>query len=203
MDMEKEVMKKVFIGTKNRDKLREIKKILQGYEIVSIEDIADVPDVIEDKDTIEGNAIKKAVEMAQFTGLATLSDDTGLFVRALDNRPGVYSARYGGDSCSYSANRDKMLEEMQDKSDRYAEFRTVVALADSNGLVATAFGIVKGEITTEIIGEGGFGYDPIFRVTEFNTTYSEMGSAQKSEISHRALAFKAIFEQLDKYFNKQ
>ncbi len=201
--MEKKQIKEIFVGTKNKDKLVEIEKIMIGYNILSMRDIPDVPEVIEDKDTIEENAIKKAVEVAAFTGKPTVADDTGLFVRALDWRPGVYSARYAGPECSYKDNRDKMLLEMKDKEDRYAEFRTVVALADANGLVATATGIVPGRITLECRGEAGFGYDPIFYVEQAKQTYSEMSNEDKNTISHRAKAFNLIKEEIEKYFKLQ
>lgn len=191
---------KIFIGSKNRDKIKEIKEILKGYEILSLNEFPDAPDVIEDKDTIMGNAIKKACENAQFTGLLTAADDTGLFVRALDNQPGVYSARYAGEKCSYQDNRSKMLKEMSGKEDRYAEFRTVVALADKTGLVATAEGIVPGQITTEEIGDSGFGYDSIFKVSETQKTYAQMSDTEKNQISHRAKAFFLIKEEIMKYY---
>jgi len=201
MDMEKELMK-IFIGSKNKDKIKEIKDILQGYEILSLNEYPDAPDVIEDKDTITENAIKKAIENAQYTGLLTAADDTGLFVRALDNQPGVYSARYAGEKCSYKDNRNKMLREMRDKEDRYAEFRTVVALADKRGLIATAEGIVPGEIINKEVGDSGFGYDAIFKVAETQKTYAQMSDKEKNQISHRAKAFFLVKEELKKYFRK-
>ena len=191
---------KIFIGSKNRDKIKEIKAILHHYEVLSLNEFPDAPDVLEDKDTITENAIKKAIENAQYTGLLTAADDTGIFVRALDNQPGVYSARYAGEECSYKDNRDKMLQEMSNKKDRYAEFRTVVALADSNGLIATAAGIVPGEITEKEIGHSGFGYDSIFMVAETQKTYAQMSDEEKNKISHRAKAFFLIKEELKKYF---
>lgn len=201
MDMEKSLMK-IFIGSKNKDKIKEIKEILTEYKIVSLTEFPNAPEVIEDKETIKDNAIKKAVENAQYTGLLTVADDTGLFVRALDNRPGVYSARYAGENCSYEDNRNKMLEEMQGLQDRYAEFRTVVALADKTGLIAIATGIVPGEITKQEIGKSGFGYDPIFKVKETNKTYAQMSDSEKNQISHRAKAFFLIKEDIKKYYQK-
>ncbi len=199
MDMEKKLMK-IFIGSKNRDKIKEIKEILGDYEILSLNEFPDAPDVIEDKDTITENAIKKAVENAQYTGLLTAADDTGLFVRALNNEPGVYSARYAGEKCSYQDNRVKMLKEMNDKEDRYAEFRTVVALADERGLIATAEGIVPGQITSQEMGDSGFGYDSIFEVKETGKTYAQMSDKDKNQISHRAKAFFLIKEDIKKYY---
>lgn len=201
MDMEEGLMK-VYIGSKNKDKIKEIRDILKDYEIVSLTEYPQAPEVIEDKDTITENAVKKAIENAQYTGLLTVADDTGLFVRALNDRPGVYSARYAGESCSYEDNRKKMLAEMKDQNDRYAEFRTVVALADKNGLIATAQGIVPGQITQEEIGDSGFGYDPIFHVNEANKTYAQMSDKEKNMLSHRAKAFFLIKEDIKKYYQR-
>lgn len=191
---------KIFVGSKNKDKLKEIKAILNDYEILSLNEFPQAPDVVEDKTTITENAIKKAIENAHFTGLLTVADDTGLFVKALDNQPGVYSARYAGQQCSYKDNRDKMLLEMKGKTDRYAEFRTVVALADKDGLIATAEGIVPGEITTQELGDSGFGYDSIFKVAETQKTYAQMSDEEKNKISHRAKAFFLIREKITKYY---
>lgn len=199
MDLEKSLMK-IFVGSKNKDKLKEIKAILNDYEILSLNEFPQAPDVVEDKTTITENAIKKAIENAHFTGLLTVADDTGLFVKALDNQPGVYSARYAGQQCSYKDNRDKMLLEMKGKTDRYAEFRTVVALADKDGLIATAEGIVPGEITTQELGDSGFGYDSIFKVAETQKTYAQMSDEEKNKISHRAKAFFLIREKITKYY---
>lgn len=191
---------KIFIGSHNKDKIKEIESILTGFEVLSFKEFPDAPDVDEDKDTIEGNACKKAVENARFTGLLTAADDTGLFVRALNDKPGVYSARYAGEGCSYQDNREKMLREMDGVTDRYAEFRTVVALADKNGLIATAHGVIAGEITTQELGELGFGYDSIFKVTETQKTFAQMTDSAKNRISHRALAFLKIKEHIEQYF---
>lgn len=189
---------KIFIGSKNQDKIREIADIMKGYEIVTCNDIANVPEVVEDCETIEGNAIKKAVETAKFTGMLTLADDTGLFVRTLCRRPGVYSARYAGENCSYKDNRDKMLREMSGKVDRYAEFQTVVALASPEGLIYKTLGVVPGSITEKETGDKGFGYDSIFEVAMTNRTYAQMSDEEKNKISHRAKAFNLMKIELDK-----
>lgn len=185
---------KLLIATRNKDKIIEIREILKNLdlEIISAYDIAGMPDVIEDRETIEGNAIKKAVECAAFSGLFTLADDTGLFVDALEGAPGVHAARFAGEHCSYGDNRQKMLREMKDKTDRKAQFRTVVAFASPSGLLATAEGRVEGEITTQEIGTGGFGYDAIFRAAETGRTFGEMSQEEKEKISHRGRAFRNI-----------
>lgn len=188
---------KILIGTKNRDKFSEIREILSDldFELLSAADFDDLPDVVEDKDTIEGNAIKKAEEMAQHSKMYVLADDTGLFVDALGGDPGVYSARYAGETCSYRDNRLKLLAEMTNITERNASFRTVVALADANGkVIATAEGKVDGEIIFEEKGDNGFGYDSIFLCHETGKTFAEMSSEEKHKISHRGRAFKKMIE---------
>jgi XTP/dITP diphosphohydrolase len=183
---------KLLLATRNKDKIKEIKEILKDLDvkILSASDIHGMPDVIEDKDTIKGNAIKKAIECAAFSGMLTLADDTGLFVDALDGKPGVYASRYAGENCSYKDNRDKMLHEMTGKTDRKAQFRTVVAFASPDGLIDTAQGKVDGTITESEIGTGGFGYDSIFRADETGRTFGEMSEKEKNIISHRGRAFR-------------
>ncbi len=129
---------KLFLATKNKDKILEIKDILKNIkiEILSMYDIENIPDVIEDKETIEENAAKKALEIAKVTGLICLADDTGFFVDVLDGKPGVKAARFAGESCSYKDNRNKMLFEMKGKTNRAAEFRTAVVLAKPGKIIA-------------------------------------------------------------------
>jgi len=195
---------KLLIGSKNKNKIEEIKDILHDLdvEILSALDFTELPDVIEDKPTIKGNAKKKALENAAKMGMLVIADDTGLFVDALDGRPGVYSARYSGEDCSYKDNRDKMLDEMQGKTDRKAHFATVVALASPNEIIAAVRGEVHGTITEAEFGEGGFGYDPIFRADETGETFGEMSSEAKHEISHRARALKKIVPLLKEYLEE-
>ena len=189
---------KLLIATRNKDKIIEIKEILKDLdlEIVSAFDILGMPDVIEDRDTIKGNAIKKAEECAAFASLLSLADDTGLFVDSLDGDPGVYAARFAGENCTYKDNRDKMLQEMAEKTDRKAQFRTVVAFASPDGIIATAEGKVDGTITDKEIGTGGFGYDAIFRASESGKTFGEMSQSDKEMISHRGRAFRNILPKL-------
>ncbi|MBT3169555.1 MAG: RdgB/HAM1 family non-canonical purine NTP pyrophosphatase [Candidatus Cloacimonetes bacterium] len=191
---------KIVIASRNKDKIIEIKEILTGldFEFVPALDFLDLPDVIEDKETIAGNAIKKAMETAQNTGMLALADDTGFFVDALDGKPGVYAARYAGEVCTYKDNREKMLKEMQGQNNRKAQFKTVVAFASPTGLIGTAEGKVEGTITLQDEGEGGFGYDPIFRADETGKTFGEMNNADKNKISHRGRAFRNIIPILGK-----
>ena len=183
---------KLLLATRNKDKIKEIKEILKDLDvkILSASDIPGMPDVIEDKDTIEENAIKKAIECAVFSRMLTLADDTGLFVEALDGKPGVHAARFAGENCSYKDNRDKMLREMTGKTNHKAQFRTVVAFASPEGLIDTALGKIDGTITESEIGTGGFGYDAIFRADETGRTFGEMSEKEKNKISHRSRAFR-------------
>ena len=192
---------KLLIASQNRDKIKEIKEIMSEtkMKILSISDFPNLPEVIEDKDTIEGNAIKKAMEIAAFTGLHTIADDTGLFVEALGGKPGVYAARFAGENCSYKDNRKKLLREMKDKENRKAEFRTAVAFSSPKGLIKVVTGKVEGEITEEERGTNGFGYDAIFKSVETGKTFGEMSEVEKHKISHRARALKKMIPFLKEY----
>ncbi len=192
---------KILIASRNKDKVEEIKENLHGLnlQIVSALDFPDLPDVVEDKDTIAGNAIKKAVQCAEFFGLLTIADDTGFFVEQLNGEPGVYAARYAGENCSYADNRKKMLKAMKGKTNRKAEFRTVVAFASPDGLIGTSEGIVHGQVTEKEIGNLGFGYDPIFLADETVKTFGEMTKEEKHKISHRSKAIRKIIPVLKKY----
>lgn len=185
---------RLLIGSKNKHKISEIKDILKDLdiELLSTLDFPGIPDVIEDEDTLEGNAIKKAQENATLTNCFSIADDTGLFIEALNGEPGVYAARYAGESCSFEDNRRKVLENMKGVGNRNAYFRTVVALAGPHGLIATTDAIVLGKITLEDKGNGGFGYDPIFLVDNTGKTYAEMNEVEKNRLSHRGLALRKL-----------
>ncbi len=194
----------LLIATHNKDKLKEIKNLLSSMNItiLSLNEIKNLPEVIEDRETIEGNAIKKAVETAEKTKYLTLADDTGFFIDALDGAPGVFAARFAGDQCSYKDNRDKALKELEGKENRRAHFRTVIAFASPAGLIKTESGEVFGTITHKEVGTKGFGYDSIFRADESGKTFAEMGSNEKHEISHRGRALKKIIPFIVDYFKK-
>jgi len=207
------------ISTRNRDKAREIIAVLkdemnilnildesvlegsEGIRIRSLADFPDAPEVIEDRNTIEGNAMKKALEMAQFTGHICLADDTGLFVDALDGAPGVMAARFAGEGCSYRDNRMKVLKLLHGVVNRSACFRTVMALSDPDGIIAIREGIVRGQITISERGFHGFGYDAVFEAMDSRLTFAEMDDEQKNRISHRSLALKAIMPIIKKTFD--
>lgn len=186
-------------ATNNRHKLDEVQKIVgKDFTIVNLADINCHDDIPETADTLEGNALQKARYIKEHYGYDCFADDTGLEVEALDNAPGVYSARYAGEERSAEANMLKLLAEMEGKDNRKARFRTVIALI-LNGEEHLFEGIVKGEIIREKKGAAGFGYDPIFVPEGYNQTFAEMGNDLKNTISHRAEAVK----KLDEYLNKQ
>ncbi len=143
--------------------------------------------------------MKKALEAAKYSGLITLADDTGLFIEALNGAPGIMSARFAGNSCSYSDNRQKVLRLLQNIQIRKAYFKTAVALSAPDGIIAVTEGRLEGEITTEERGNNGFGYDSIFAVN--GKTYAEMNADEKNRLSHRALAIKSIIPILQKIIN--
>ena len=191
---------KLVIATRNRKKAEEFGRILEGtgVTIQTLEDFPDCPEVDEDRDTFEGNAIKKAVAILQYTGTASVSDDSGIEVYALDGAPGVKSARYAGDGSSDRANVDKLLAEMKGlpQADRGGRFVCVLALAFPGDRVETFDGIVEGDVTEEPVGKGGFGYDPVFRPKGFDRTFGEMNAAEKDALSHRRIALDRMSRYL-------
>lgn len=189
-------MKLVF-ATNNKHKLDEVRKITSRHpvEIVSLTEINCFDDIPETADTLEGNALQKAHYIQEKFGLNCFADDTGLEVEALNNAPGVYSARYAGPGHDSEANMKKLLHEMEGKENRKARFRTVIALV-WNGKTYTFDGIVNGTITTTKRGENGFGYDPIFIPEGYEQTFAELGNDIKNQISHRAKAVEKLDEFL-------
>lgn len=189
-------MKLVF-ATNNKHKLDEVRKITSHHpvEIVSLAEINCFDDIPETADTLEGNALQKAHYIQEKFGLNCFADDTGLEVEALNNAPGVYSARYAGPGHDSEANMKKLLHEMEGKENRKARFRTVIALV-WNGKTYTFDGIVNGTITTTKRGENGFGYDPIFIPEGYDQTFAELGDNIKNQISHRAKAVEKLDEFL-------
>ena len=192
-------LKKLVIASQNPHKIEEMQQILKplGIEVFSTQDFPGLEEVEEDRDTLQGNALKKARYVSDETGLPALSDDTGLEVDALDGAPGVFSACYAGEDASYKDNLDKLLSEMEGKSVRTAQFRTVVALVkDSEEF--TFEGVCKGEILTSQKGEKGFGYDPVFLPEGYKRTFAELDSSTKNKISHRGKAVQKFIEFLEK-----
>jgi XTP/dITP diphosphohydrolase len=183
---------KLLVATRNRHKLEEIRAIfkLPFLELVSVDELPGSPDVIEDADTFDANARKKATELARWSGFWTLADDSGLEVEALGGEPGVYSARYAGEPVDYGANNRKLLKNLENKTNRNARFRCVIALSDPGGQCRTVEGFCPGRIGFEARGGHGFGYDPIFIPDGFEKTFAEIGSEEKNSISHRGKALE-------------
>ena len=186
-------------ATNNRHKLDEIRSILgTSYTIVPMDEIGCSEDIPETAGTLEGNALLKAQHIKTHYGYDCFADDTGLEVKALNNAPGVYSARYAGESKDPKANMRKVFGELENQIDRSARFRTVIALllGEKEYLFE---GIVEGKLIEEARGNAGFGYDPVFVPEGFMETFAEMGVDVKNKISHRA---KAV-EQLKKFLDEK
>ena len=188
-------MPTLILATRNQGKRREIQNLLDSeIQVISLDAFPNAPKVIEDGETFEANAIKKAREIAKYTGLPTLADDSGLVVDALNGAPGIYSARYAGEDATDKANNAKLIENMRDipAKQRTAHFCCAMALASPDGRVQTSEAIWKGRILTTPRGANGFGYDPLFYVPTQNATSAELSSDEKNRISHRGQALRAI-----------
>ena len=192
-------MKELVFATNNAHKLDEIRAILgDKMHILSLNDINCHEDIPETADTLEGNASLKAEYIFNHYGKDCFADDTGLEVEALDGAPGIYSARYaGGDGHDSEANMTKLLENMADKDNRKARFRTAICLIEG-GEKHFFDGIVNGEIIRARRGASGFGYDPIFMPEGYTETFAEMGNDEKNKISHRARAVAKLCDYLNK-----
>ncbi len=197
----------LLIATRNRHKLKEIAAILDDLQldIVSSADIKGLPDIVEDAPTIRENAIKKAVETARMANMLTMADDTGLEVDALNGEPGVRSARYAGETASHYENNKKLLQAIHGVpyKKRTAQFRCVIALADTKGLVETVEGICNGIIIEAERGGGGFGYDPLFIPDGQVKTFAELSPDVKNRISHRAKAIQKAWASLSRYLREK
>lgn len=194
--------KKLILASGNKHKIKEIKNILDGLnlEIISKDEVGlSQIDTIEDKDTLEGNAIKKAKEISEHIQGLVLADDTGLFVEKLNGEPGIYSARYSGSNASDLDNNKKLLKNLEyvDFNERNAEFRTVIAIVLEDKTIKTLTGICKGKIALERKGDNDFGYDPLFIPDGYDKTFAELGPEIKDKISHRANALKLLRIELE------
>ena len=190
-------MKLVF-ATNNLHKLSELRSMLpEEIEILSLSDIDCYEELPETQNTLKGNAMQKASFVYQNYGYNCFADDTGLEIEALNNEPGVYSARYAGLHCSADDNINKVLHKLSGEKNRLANFKTVIALI-IDGKEECFEGICKGKITFSKYGEQGFGYDPIFKPAGFGKTFAEMSKLEKGVISHRGRATKNLVEFLKK-----
>jgi len=191
----------IILATRNEGKVRELQQLLSGtgFHVVSLAGFPEAPEVVEDGETFEANAIKKAREVATTLGKITLADDSGLIVDYLGGAPGVYSARFAGPGHDDAANNRKLLQLLSGvpEQQRTARFQCAMAVATPDGQVATTHGTCEGVIIDELKGENGFGYDPLFFVPQYGKTFAELDSATKNAISHRGQALqkaKAILE---------
>lgn len=190
---------KIFLATGNKHKIDEIKAIFKNVkdiEILSIKDGIEIPEVVEDGNTFEANSAKKALEIAKFTGMITIADDSGLCVDALNGEPGVYSARYSGEGATDASNNAKLIKNLQGIENRKAHFVSVITLGKPDGRAYSFRGEVDGEIIDIPRGDTGFGYDPHFYVAEYGKTLAEMPE-MKNVISHRANALKKLEVELE------
>ncbi len=196
---------KILLATHNEHKCAEMSALLSNFsiDILTLEDFPEIGAIIEDGTTLEENALIKARTVHAKTGLNAWADDTGLEVDVLDGKPGVFSARYAGENCSYSDNVHKLLKDMDNTSKnlRTAHFKTVIAFVGDN-MELVSEGIVQGMITTKPKGVGGFGYDPVFYVRDKGKTYSEMEMIEKNQISHRGKAINNMTTLLGSHFPK-
>ncbi len=191
-------MREIVLSTDNINKLREIREILEDLDI-KIYGKSDIEgldfEVIEDGDTLYDNALKKASAMAERVDYAVLADDTGLFVKALNGEPGVHSARYASEHDD-KKNREKLLNNLKDKEDRRAYFKTEIILIDEDKNIIPIEGVCPGKISLEERGDNGFGYDSIFIPDGFDKTFAEMSHEEKNQISHRSRALKNLRDKI-------
>ncbi|WP_298904293.1 non-canonical purine NTP diphosphatase [uncultured Psychroserpens sp.] len=179
-------------ATNNLNKLKEVQALVpQHIKLLSLKDIGCFEDIPETQLTIEGNAIQKAEYVKEHYGFDCFADDTGLEVKALNNEPGVFSARYAGAQRNSNDNMNLLLKNLEGKPNRDAQFKTVIAL-HLNGKLETFTGLCKGAITTTKQGEKGFGYDPIFKPEDYNKTFAEMVMEEKNRIGHRGKAVRLL-----------
>lgn len=188
------------LATTNKNKVIEFQEMVKDLpiDIKSIADFGPIPECIEDGDTFEENAYKKAIHTAKILGLPAIADDSGLEVDALDGAPGVYSARYAGESASDEDNCKKLLREMKGISNRKAAFQCVLSIAVPSGPALTYEGKCEGLILEEKQGESGFGYDPLFYYEPFAKSFAQCNMEEKNRVSHRGKALASLREEFDK-----
>jgi XTP/dITP diphosphohydrolase len=192
-------MIELVFATANKNKIIEIQQLIPNtITLLSLNDINCLEDIPETQATIEGNAAQKAFYIYNNYHINCFADDTGLEIDALNNKPGVLSARYAGESKNANDNMDKVLSEMNGITNRKARFKTIISLVIDNKEIQFE-GIINGTILTEKAGSSGFGYDPIFLPDGFTTSFAEMNISEKNKISHRALAVNKLVEYLNRH----
>jgi XTP/dITP diphosphohydrolase len=189
----------IILATRNKGKVREFSKLLNhpSIEIRNLDDFGPIPEVVEDGDTFDDNAYKKASFTARVLGYPAIADDSGLCVDGLDGAPGVLSARYAGESATDADNVKKLLNDIKPETNRKASFKCVISIAMPQGAALTYEGQCQGIIIDEPRGENGFGYDPIFFYPELNKTFAELTVEEKGRVSHRGKALKEVAEEMD------
>ena len=189
-------MRELIVATKNQGKLREIRELLKDLpiKVTSLADYPDTPEIIEDGETFAANAIKKAVTIGRHTRKLILGEDSGLEVKALGNRPGVYSARFSGPNATDQKNNRKLIRSLKGvpARQRGARYRCFAALSDGERLIGVVDGSCAGYITEKARGTNGFGYDPYFMIARYKKTFGELPLDVKAQISHRARALKKV-----------
>ena len=188
------------IATRNKGKTAEIRNLLETFpvEIKNLDDFGPIPEVIEDGDTFEENAYKKASFTARVLGYPALSDDSGLLVEALEGAPGVHSARWAGPDATDEQRCAKLLRELENQENRHAAFACVISIAVPTGPALTYEERCEGIIAAAPAGENGFGYDPVFFFPPLNRTFAQLTMAEKSRVSHRGKALQQIQAEFDK-----
>ena len=199
-------MKEILLATRNRKKLLELKRLLRGLNIriLSLDSFKNLPNVEEDKNTFQANAVKKSTEISKRTDMFVISDDSGLEVQSLSNAPGVRSARYAGVSQNDDKNIAKLLKAMKGfkGKERKACFRCFICFSKSGKIVKIVSGRVDGKIAEEKSGKNGFGYDPVFIPKGFDKTFAQISPKEKDRISHRAMALNKAKAAILEYFRK-
>ena len=188
----------IVLATTNKGKIAEIKNIFSDapIEFLTLDDFPHIPSVKEDGQTFDENAYKKSSFTARILGLPALADDSGLIVEALDGAPGVHSARYAGKNATSEQLCDKILKDMEGKENRNAAFECVISIAVPTGPALTYEGRCQGRLTTEPMGENGFGYDPIFFHDELNKTFAQSSREEKARVSHRGKALAELKSEM-------
>lgn len=195
-------MKELLVATRNKNKLAEIKDLLKdlNFRITSLDDYPNMPEIEEDGDSFSANAIKKAATIALYTKKLTMGEDSGLEVKALNNQPGIYSARFSGPGATDPKNNKKLLKMLEGipLKKRQARYRCCVALADGEKIIDVVSGSCSGVITTKEKGRNGFGYDPLFLIPKFGKTFGELPPEIKAKMSHRSKALKKFRQVIKK-----